>query len=317
MEHLQKLEALRIDPQGNSASSGDEARGRLSPVASDSNKNTNSTTAVVSAVDLIRKAKYTFQIGSNLNGEPNWIVNKDNQIFDSLDEKWEATACLGPQFRANSPFFNHPVRYLPEDAAGTKDAYRTVMIDGIPTGSTMSDVLKMVKGGSLESIQLFPPLGEAMPSMSARVVFNYEKAALNMVKNQDPRHGQAQDVNRFKVNGTIVRCWMPTDPTYPRTAELERAVLGSAHATRLISIGCIDEFIFDAIPHMFPQSCQAHVINYLYYPEGQALIEFSDVRSAIKAMKDLQSERELWGARIDYQDDYCRTPYTPGEGMGA
>src|ERR1700742_2623442 len=133
----------------------------------------NNGTAIVSTTSQPSIERVTLKIGSNLKGEPKWLINKGTPIFKSEAEKIGALRgfVIG---NGLSPFMDHPVRYLPEDAAANVAAYRTVMIDGIPAGSTTMDVLRIAKGGSLESVQLFPPIGSATSFMTARVVFVFE-----------------------------------------------------------------------------------------------------------------------------------------------
>jgi hypothetical protein len=317
MQHLAKLEALRFRDDAVKPPQ-DENYGRLSPVSSSYEDDGQSTTAVVSSANTQAKDRIVLKIGSNLHGEPKWLINKDNPIFEDEGNKWECVGCSGPAFRNNSCFFDHPVRYLPEDAAGTVDAYRTVMVDNIPAESTMIDVLAIVRGGSLESIQLFPPIGSANSSMTARIVFNYEQAAHNMIKAQQTKAGQESDTNQFKIKDTAVRCWMPTDPTYPRNAETEHEIFGDAHASRIILLQGVDEYVYNQIPYKLrtiKPGCDQHVIEYSYTDSGWVSIEFSDVKTAIKAFKALRQDPDLWNTLMEYGEDYTCASYVQGGPM--
>ncbi|KIW30631.1 hypothetical protein, variant 1 [Cladophialophora immunda] len=297
--------------------SNDEHYGKFSPPSSIANDhNDPSATDIVSPIAAHSRSRITVQVGDNLHGEPKWLINKDNPIFESEQEKMQAIVECGNAWRQNSPFIHHPVRYLPEDAAGTADAYRTVMVDAIPVGSTIPDVLSIVKGGSLESIQLFPPIGKVTTVMTARIVFNYEESAHNMIKHQEARSGEAKDGNRFKINGLAVRCWMPTDPTYPRNDELERKVLGKPGASRIILLDNIDEYTYNLIPYKIKPPHAQHVIEYSYTLDGCVSIEFTDVKTAIMVMDMLRGDRDLWDAIFQYDTDYTCTPYVKGEPMG-
>ncbi|KIX93319.1 uncharacterized protein Z520_10962 [Fonsecaea multimorphosa CBS 102226] len=314
--HLSKAEVF-LHNETPSKPSSDEQYGRLSPPSSlADDRHGQPATDVVPSTAAQPKSRITLQVGDNLHGEPKWLITKDNPIFDSEEEKWHALGENGIAWRQNSPFMDHPVRYLPEDAAGTTDAYRTVMIDAIPIGSTFPDVLSIVKGGSLESIQLFPPIGKVTNFMTARVVFNYEESAHNMIKHQEAKAGEDNDSNRFKIKGVAVRCWMPTDPTYPRNEELERKVLGSSGASRIILISDIDEYIYNTIPFKVKHPHAQHVIEYSYTPDGCASIEFTNVKTAIKVMGLLKMDEDFWNGSLQYDTDYTCTPYVKGEEMG-
>ena len=319
--HLTKLKVLPVSDiashdllarQSAAQNYQDENYGRVSPISFDDTNDVQSTTAVVSSANTHLKDRMVLKIGSNLEGEPKWKVNKDNPIFDSEGDKWESVGYSGPAFRNSSSFFEHPVRYLPEDAAGTIDAYRTVMIDGIPTGSNMMDVLAVVRGGALESIQLFAAIGKATSFMTARIVFTHEPPAHNMIKAQEAETGRDTEKNRFKIKDTVVRCWMPTDPTYPRNAALEHAIQGELRASRIIVIHGADEYMFNQIPYKLKEilpGCDQQVIAYTYTDDGLISIEFSNIMTAAKVFKQLERDGELWTTRMEFDDDYTCAPY--------
>lgn len=321
MQHLRKFEALRV---GSSVVQPpqDEDYGRLTPIASSYDDDGQSTTAVVSSNSQptnkdTKKDRLLYKFGSNLRGETKWKINKDNPIFGDKRETEEVFRRENIRgFPNTSRFFEHPVRYLPEAAAADVNAYRTVMIDGIPTGTTVMQVLSIVKGGSLESIQLLPPLGAAMPTMTARVVFVFERSAHNMIKHQEANPRQDAAAKRFQINGVAVRCWMPTDPTYPRNHDVDQEILES-HASRIVGIGDVDEVTYNGLPYIITETCDKHVIEYTWTVEGHAEIEFSDIATAIKAKTLLEIGEDLWGGdRIQYLHDYTCAPYVHGEPIG-
>ncbi|OCT46497.1 hypothetical protein CLCR_01831 [Cladophialophora carrionii] len=316
MEHIGNLDALGRSEDAVKPPQ-DVKDGRLSPISSANDEDGRSTTAVVSPTDQPRKERITLKIGSNLYGETKWLINKDYPIFETEEEKFEAVSGNGAAFHRNSPFLNHPVRHLPEDAASTIDAYRTVMIDEIPAGSTMLDVLSIVKGGSVESIQLFPPIGNATSFMTARVVFVFERSAHNMIKHQEAKSKEDAGTRRFKIKDVAVRCWMPTDPTYPRNYEVDHEIFGDNQATRIIFVDQVDEYVYSALPYKIRSPYDQHVIEYSYTAEGCASIEFSDIKSAIKVKAILEKDRGMWPAQLRYAEDYTCVPYVHGEPMGA
>ncbi|KAJ9602427.1 hypothetical protein H2200_012969 [Cladophialophora chaetospira] len=311
MQHLKKLESLRIGPEARS-SSQDEDYGRLTPVSSACDGDVQTTPADPST-SRPTKIRLNFKMETNLYGVTKWRVHKDNPIFEDEQEKWDRIGDNGLAFHNSSQFWNHPVRYLPEAAAVNANAYRTVMINGIPVGSTMAHVLSIVKGGPIEKIQLFPPIGGSMPSMTARVVFVYERSAHNMIKHQEAKPGLAADLNRFRVQSRIVRCWMPSDPTYPRKHYVDRAIFGELRATRILVIHNVDEYTFNMIPYKVKSPHDQHVIAYSYVEEdnavGHAILEFSDIETAIKVKNEMDCGSGLWTNQIQYVEDYTCVPY--------
>lgn len=60
--------------------------------------------------------------------------------------------------------------------------FRTIMIDFIPFGTPYSDVLHHVRGGALESIHLYGPIGDATAFVTARIVFVHESGASTLFR---------------------------------------------------------------------------------------------------------------------------------------
>jgi hypothetical protein len=267
-----------------------------------------STTGVVSYDRIKPKPhmKINFDIGDNLSGEPRWVVTKQNPIFEDEKSKREAVGASGAAFRGASSFFDYPVRYTAEDATGHSDSYRTVMIDGIPIGSTMKDVLTITKVGEVESIQLFPPIGRATSSMTARVVFINESSAHYLMRTQEGR-------GPFTLDGVMVRCWMPTDPTYPRNPQVEAEIFGNSPASRTIAIAGVDEYLYNQIPHKLKKihpRCDKYVIGYNSVADDRVTIEFTDIKIAIAARKVLETDWELrcMGANVEYCKEQTVAP---------
>lgn len=60
--------------------------------------------------------------------------------------------------------------------------FRTIMIDFIPIGTTYSDLLAYIRGGTLESIHLYGPIGDATDFVTARVVYTEETGAMALYR---------------------------------------------------------------------------------------------------------------------------------------
>lgn len=55
--------------------------------------------------------------------------------------------------------------------------YRTIMIDFIPFGTPYSEVLQQIRGGTLELIQLYGPIGDVTDFVTARIIYTDENGA--------------------------------------------------------------------------------------------------------------------------------------------
>lgn len=269
---------------------------------SDSDQSDSAVAAFKSSHTCRAPDRVTIQLPGNFDGHPNWLLNKENPVFASEEEKWEAIGGSGIVWIRNSPFATHPVRYLPEDAVSDRNAYRTVMIDEIPIGTTMKDVLAQIRGGALESLQLLPPLGRVTSFMTARVVFLHETAADAMKE----RHQNTP----FRINGALVRVWKPIDPTYPLSNEIDDAIWGEEEASRILLIGNTNDYLFGMLPEKLARlNLHRRVIDYSWTWDGYASIEFADVKGAFKFMQELKKDRNFYGADFRYDRDYTVSRY--------
>lgn len=60
------------------------------------------------------------------------------------------------------------------------------MIDFIPSGTPYSDVLQQIRGGNLELIQLYGPIGNVTDFVTARVIYTDENGATALYRVCDP-----------------------------------------------------------------------------------------------------------------------------------
>ncbi|KIX00158.1 uncharacterized protein Z518_10295 [Rhinocladiella mackenziei CBS 650.93] len=204
-----------------------------------------------------------------------WLQFPNDDLHGGLI--WSAVGDTPRPWLQTSSFPAHPVRYLPEGAATSQNAYRTIMIDCIPVGTTVKDVLSPVRGGSTESIELFAPirLRDGSSFMTSRIVFVQESAAHGMF--------ERQIVNAFEIDHLPVRTWMPIDPTYPRNSDLNDAIFG--HGASRISD--ISEELLRSIPGRLDRLHLAcAVIEYSRTFDGLAAIEFAHIKAAAKAVRN-------------------------------
>lgn len=54
------------------------------------------------------------------------------------------------------------------------------MIDFIPFGTPYGDLLAQIRGGTLESVQMYGPIGNATDFVTARVIFTDETGATGL-----------------------------------------------------------------------------------------------------------------------------------------
>lgn len=225
-----------------------------------------------------------------------WKVNKENPIFKDEDQKMLALGHRGLSVNLMNAFWQHPVRYI---EYADKNLFRTVMIDFIPNGSTVKDVLAEISGGSLEKIELLPAIGNVTNFMTARVVFNYELGA-STTANHARDHGA-------KIKGQPVRVWQVLTQTYPKNRQLDENVFVNCY-TRVLLITNVTNQQLTTI-----QGKLAHlrnsIIEYGRTHDDLPMIEFTSVAAAVEALRLLMNDPDLSGAEFDFEDDPCSEPY--------
>lgn len=237
------------------------------------------------------------EIPSKFPGQPMWKIHRDNPIFYDDSEKQRAKYFGGMPMDPTSKFYTHPVRYLPEDAMKSKDVFRTVMMDYIPRKTCANEVLELVSGGAVESIELVGPIGKATDFMSARLVFVLEEGAMAMARSND-----------LSIDGIKVHCWLVREPTYPRSGEMEEYINGIMEASRILMIDhlTIDQYtqIQGVVTGL---GLGRQLIAISWELDSRAVLEFTSIKAAVKAGQGIIKHAGYREATLSFDEDYtCR-----------
>ena len=239
-----------------------------------------------------------YKMPSQFPGHPKWKISKQNPIFDDVEEVSSARAMGGPPMNRSSQFYTHPVRYLPEDAVTSTDCYRTVMVYDIPVGTNVKEVLNIVKGGYLESIELVGPIGNATNFMTARLVFIHESGAMGMISHQG--------VKGLEINGTAVHAWLVQEPTYPRPSDMDDEIFGEEQASRILLVGGVDKSHYELVRSRLELlNLSQWVVECAPSWGHYVAVEFTSVKYAIKARHAFRNDFVFHEADLTYDDDYC------------
>lgn len=218
-------------------------------------------------------------------------------IFEDDQDKINHLGFVSAQRMTN--FYKHPVRYLPRKSE--KNLYRTVMIDFIPQGTEYAEILKNVRGGAIESVQLFDPIGSSTDFMTARIVFNYELGARSVYM-----HGQKTGL---RIKGQKVRVWQVLEPTYPRNANLENEIFEEGY-TRLLLIENATDTALAMLPTKLAYQFKAgFVINVTRSYDNLPMVEFTSVAECSRALHILINDADFGGSRFDFEEDPCCDAY--------
>lgn len=201
-----------------------------------------------------------------------------------------------------------------------ENIFRTVMIDFIPFGTPYCDVLAQIRGGTLESIQLYGPIGDATDFVTARIVYTDEIGATTLYQvsasplpttfkaNAFPKHGQDPGI---KINGKPVRVWQILEPTYPKNKKLEEAIYINRH-TRILIINAPTDNIDALLKRKLRRQIEAgFVLDIGRTYDGVPIVEFTSIEEATKALDMFLEDRDFSGSDFDFDDDYCAAKYPP------
>ena len=225
---------------------------------------------------------------------PKWAILQNKPLFDDEDELARARRLHGGR-QQYTIFWQHPVRYLP--ASNEKNLCRTLIIDFLPLDTTLKDVLGLIRGGALESIQLFEPIGSVTDFKTARVVFHYEIPACDMYAYWQ-KHG-------LTLRGQPIRV-LQLGYTYPKNRQLDEDVFTRCY-TRILLIDNVNDRVIRQLPaYLNNQVKMGFVIEIGKADDGITMIEFTSVDEAAKAMRAMQTEEMFQGVVFDFDDDYCQ-----------
>jgi hypothetical protein len=225
---------------------------------------------------------------------PNWAILQNKPLFDDEHELARARR-LQASHQQHATFWQHPVRYLP--ASDEKNLCRTLIIDFLPLDTTLKDVLSLIRGGALESIQLFEPIGNVTDFKTARVVFHYEIPACDMYAYWQ-KYG-------LTLRGQPIRV-LQLGYTYPKNRQLDEDVFTRCY-TRILLIDNLNAQVMQRLPaYLHKQVKMGFIIEIGQADGGITIVEFTSVGEAAKAMRAMQTEEMFQGAVFDFDEDYCQ-----------
>jgi hypothetical protein len=225
---------------------------------------------------------------------PNWAILQNKPLFDDEHELARARR-LQASHQQHATFWQHPVRYLP--ASDEKNLCRTLIIDFLPLDTTLKDVLSLIRGGALESIQLFEPIGNVTDFKTARVVFHYEIPACDMYAYWQ-KYG-------LTLRGQPIRV-LQLGYTYPKNRQLDEDVFTRCY-TRILLIDNLNDQVMQRLPaYLNRQVKMGFIIEIGQADGGITMVEFTSVGEAAKAMRAMQTEEMFQGAVFDFDEDYCQ-----------
>lgn len=234
-----------------------------------------------------------------------WKMSAEhNPLFASIAEKNLAQRISNGSDVQNGLFWVHLVRYEPQIAEMNK--HRTVHIDHIPKHCNVTDVLREIRFGSIESINLCD-IG-MLRGRKGPTPASYQFARIVFLQEQ-----KASDFQRWAhekpllIGGRPVRVYVEMEPTYPRHPEVSEA-LAQFGMRRIFSIiGLtksqrmrLPEFIRQ-IGNFAPVSIEQSSEN-----DGKTTLEFRSILHAYRVLRAVDAGEYQFANGFQIEEDYCR-----------
>ncbi|KAG0045403.1 hypothetical protein BGZ83_009388 [Gryganskiella cystojenkinii] len=181
---------------------------------------------------------------------------------------------------------------------GLTNGIRTLYIGNLPQGTTIEEVLNLIRTGLVENARMLPDKNCAFVSfMEPASAAAFHQEALTRKPN---------------LNGQEVRVGWGKASTPP--ANVVQAV--AQGATRNVFLGSVDESITE---HSLHEDCSKFgVVDSIKIlrEKNIAFIHFASIMSAMKAVAGLPNEMAYSGRRVHYGKDRCAKTGGPGATAG-
>lgn len=232
-----------------------------------------------------------------------WAVS---EVFDSKAERGEAisinrrNAKLGIKDITFPNLFKYGIRYIP--TSSDRGIYRTVVISDIPSGVTMMQLLKKVRGGMVVDVKLLDTIG-ITGAQSAMVTFLHEHSAsayLDYAKE-----------HCIVFNGVAARVTMVSTPTWPIPFNLQALIDQHGHTRCFevhnfplgISASTLKRELTDS-PVMKSSSLESME----KLEAGVLSLRFASVRVAGRAAAMFEYTHRYAGCKVKFGPDPCAKP---------
>ncbi|KAL8956133.1 MAG: hypothetical protein Q9193_006256, partial [Seirophora villosa] len=137
--------------------------------------------------------------------------------------------CAGATDYLFPDYFRYGIRFCPDPTE--TDIYRTILVDNLPAGVTISALLQKIRGGAIQSVKSLDTTS-ITGGLSALITFVHEKGARAVLDYQAQRRGAVPPLEFDSVRARVTL--LPT-PTYPMCKKLQTAMTKHAH-TRCLAV---------------------------------------------------------------------------------
>lgn len=217
--------------------------------------------------------------------EIRWALD-DATVFDTPEE--EVAAALHPgivfgRALTENMFFQWGLRYVPPVHSG--DLYRAVLIEELPQGVTLDQILPRIRGGQIYSASLCDT-SAITNSWTALIVFVHEAGASGFLRRVEQEG--------LYVGFTAVSVRRVPTPTYLFNSAMMQAV-HSHRRTRCLVVGSADPTLKATLHRILTSSRLGQQVECFGEkdPEGATSIRFHSIKAAIRAYEVLDDTKIL------------------------
>ncbi|KAL8671443.1 MAG: hypothetical protein Q9168_004049 [Polycauliona sp. 1 TL-2023] len=258
--------------------------------ASDHNSTTITSTNLISAPDPAA----LFQ--------PKWSPNPLGASFSGRDQTIARHKKAVTEQEHNFPdIFRYGIRFRPDP--GETNVYRTILIDDLPKGLSISQLLDRIRGGEVMDAKLLDTT-TINDHMTALVVFLHERHA----KAFESRMRQSTQ----EFCGARVRVALLPTPTYPAAKNLQIAIEKHNH-TRCLEVFNFPKNVTPAELKRDLRICNAMTTNRIettkMRADGVLELRFTAIKYAGQAYGCLTTFRRYQLAEVVYAADPCAGPW--------
>ncbi|KAJ5280611.1 hypothetical protein N7478_005983 [Penicillium angulare] len=221
--------------------------------------------------------------------------------FSSIKELVQAgknTSRLWKVPMEDNLLLNYGIRYIPSHEASAP-TQRTVIIEGFPSDSTLTEVLSWVRGGQVFAASL----------MNTTPITGYESAMVTFLTGESTLRFAEMIVNETDTSlpeGVTVR-FLET-PTYPISGKLQKTIEDKKATRCLLLQGRIEEAhqAFWKLKKKLP--CKQYVD--CIAKKKQRVFHFPSIKLALWAYEELCKDSEFGPESVCFHADPCSDPTT-------
>ncbi|KAI4088718.1 MAG: hypothetical protein LQ344_005874 [Seirophora lacunosa] len=235
---------------------------------------------------------------------PKWSANLSAvSASEREDAIFVHKRCAGATDYLFPDYFRYGIRFRPDPTE--TDIYRTILVDNLPAGVTVSALLQKIRGGAIQSVKSLDTTS-ITGRLSALITFVHEKGARAALDHQ-ARRGAATPPLEF--DGVKARVTLLPTPTYPLCKKLQTAITKHAH-TRCLAVTnfprtAVAPADLERDLRVYPAMTTHRIVERKMRADGVLELGFASVDYAGWAFALLTRWHRYRGCKVSFAADPC------------